>query len=107
VAGQHYTPAALPLGKTWYPLYRRLGGLQGPSGRVQKILSLPGLDPWTVQPVASHYTDYTIAAQIYNSVSMIFGKYSEPCQVVLWCYQFRGFITELCVDSLNFPGTMI
>jgi len=26
----------LPLGKTWYPLYRRLGGPQGWSGQVQK-----------------------------------------------------------------------
>jgi hypothetical protein len=27
----------LPLGKTWYPLYRRLGGPQGRSGQVRKI----------------------------------------------------------------------
>ena len=26
VGGQHHAPAALPPGKTWYPLYRRLGG---------------------------------------------------------------------------------
>jgi hypothetical protein len=25
VGGQRHAPAALPLGKTWYPLYRRLG----------------------------------------------------------------------------------
>jgi len=36
VGGQRHAPAALPLGKTRYPLYRRLGGLQGRSGRVQK-----------------------------------------------------------------------
>ena len=46
-------PAALPLGKTHYPLYRRVGGPQGRSGRVRKI-SLPTVfDPRTVQPVAS------------------------------------------------------
>ena len=32
--GKRHTPAALPLGKTRYPLYRRLGGLQGRSGQV-------------------------------------------------------------------------
>ena len=32
--------AALPLGKTRYPFYRRLGGLQGRSGRVLHILVL-------------------------------------------------------------------
>ena len=37
VGGQHHAPAALPPGKTRYPLYRRLGGPQGPSGRVRKI----------------------------------------------------------------------
>ena len=48
---------SLPPGKTWYPLYRRLGGPQGRSGQVRKISPSPGFDPRTVQPVASHYTD--------------------------------------------------
>ena len=57
VVGQHHTPAALPPGKTRYPLYRRLGRPQGRSGRVQEISSPPEFDPLTVQPVASRYTD--------------------------------------------------
>jgi len=48
----------LPPERTWYPLYRRLGGPQGRSGQVRKISSTPGLDPRTVQPVASRYTDW-------------------------------------------------
>jgi len=48
---------SLPPGKTRYPLYRRLGGPQGRSGQVRKISPPPGLDPWTVQPVVSRYTD--------------------------------------------------
>ena len=47
----------LPLGKTRYQLYRELAGLQGRSGRVEDI-ALPGFDLRTVQPVASHCTDY-------------------------------------------------
>jgi hypothetical protein len=50
VRGQRHAPAALPPRKTRYPLYRRLGGPQGRSGRVTKISPLPGLDPRTVQP---------------------------------------------------------
>ena len=46
-----------PPGKTRYPLYRRLGGPQGRSGRVREISPLRGFDPRTVQPVASRYTD--------------------------------------------------
>ena len=41
----------LPTGKTRHPLYRRLGGPQGPSGRAEN-LAPPGFDPPTVQPVA-------------------------------------------------------
>ena len=65
VGGQHHTPAALPSGKTRYPLYRRLGWPQGRSGRVLKI-SPPQRDsiPWTVLPIASRYTDWDIAAAI-------------------------------------------
>jgi len=57
VGGQRHASAALPPGKTRYPLYRRLGGTQGWSGRVRKISLPPGFDPRTVQPVASRYTD--------------------------------------------------
>jgi len=56
VGGQRNAPAALPPGKTRYPLYRRLGGPQGRCGRVQKICPPLGIDPQTVQPVASLYT---------------------------------------------------
>jgi hypothetical protein len=66
-------PAALPPGKTRYPLYRRLGGPQGPSGQVRKISPTPGFDRRTIQPVASRYTDWAtgpvisvIATQIYK-----------------------------------------
>ena len=60
VGNQHHAPAALPPGKTLYPLYRRLGGPQGRSGRVRKISPPQGFDPRTVQPVASRYTDWAI-----------------------------------------------
>ena len=62
VRGQRHSPATLRPGKTRYPLYRRLGGPQGRSGRVRNILPPPGFDPRTVQPVASRYTDWAMAA---------------------------------------------
>jgi hypothetical protein len=65
VGGQRHAPAALPPGKTQYPLYRRLGGPQGWSGRVRKISPPQGFDPRTVQPVASRYTDWAIPAHIH------------------------------------------
>ena len=63
VGGQCHAPATLPSGKTWYLLYRRLGGPQGLSGQVRKISPPPGFDTRTVQPIASQYTDYAIPAR--------------------------------------------
>ena len=57
VGGQLLTPE-----KTRYPLYSRLGGPQGWSGRVRKISPPPEFDPRTVQPVASRHTDSAIPA---------------------------------------------
>jgi hypothetical protein len=48
VGGQRHVPAALPPGKTRYPLYRRLGGSQGRYEGVRKLSPLPGFDPRTV-----------------------------------------------------------
>ena len=43
VGGQRHAPAALPPGETRYPLYRRLGGPQGRSGRLRKISPATGI----------------------------------------------------------------
>jgi hypothetical protein len=59
MGGQRYAPAALPPGKTRYPLHRRLGATQGRSERVRKILLPPEFDPRNFQPVAGH-TDWAI-----------------------------------------------
>ena len=69
VGGQRHASAALPPGKTRYPLYRRLGGPQGRPGEVRKTSPSPGFDPWTVRPVASCYTDWAITApRFYNNM---------------------------------------
>jgi hypothetical protein len=69
VGGQRYAPAALPLGKTRYALYKRLDGPQSRSGPVRKISYPPGFDPRNVQPVTSRYTDYTVPAPAsFNSL---------------------------------------
>jgi hypothetical protein len=44
------------------PFYRRQGGPQGRSGRMDKISTPTGLEPRTVQHVAIRYTDWAIAA---------------------------------------------
>ena len=46
----------LPPGKTRYPLYRRLGGPQGRSGRAESVVSL-GIRSRSVQPVVAIPTE--------------------------------------------------
>jgi len=60
VGGQCHAPATLPTGKTQYPLYRTLGGPHGQPGRVRKILPPTKLNPQTIQPVVSRYTNCVI-----------------------------------------------
>jgi hypothetical protein len=57
MGGHRHAPAALPLGKTRYPLYRRLGVPEVQPGQVREISPSRGLDPRTLQPVASRNTD--------------------------------------------------
>jgi len=47
----------LPPGKTRYPLYRRLGGLQGRSGRAENFVPT-GIRSRTVQSIVSRYSDW-------------------------------------------------
>jgi hypothetical protein len=69
----------MPRKENLYPLYRRLGGSQGLPGWVQKISPLPGFNPWTVQPIASHYTDYTIPS--HKKIMIIYTKLPQYATV--------------------------
>jgi hypothetical protein len=56
-----------PVKETRYPLYRRLGGPQGRSGRAREISPPPGFDQQTSQSVESCYTDSSILAQVFRA----------------------------------------
>ena len=56
VGGQHHASAALPPGKDPVPIVQETGWAPVPGW------TGPGFDPWTVQPVATRYTDWAIAA---------------------------------------------
>jgi hypothetical protein len=60
-----HAPTALRPENTRCPWYKRLGGPQARPGRVRKISPHPGFDPRTVQPIASHYTDWAIPVLLY------------------------------------------
>jgi len=103
--GQHHTPAAFPSGNNWL-FYRRLGGPQGRPGWVRKISPTPGLNPRTVQSVASRYTAHAIPA---NSQ---YGVTSRNTYIIRVClvstspalYKTRTFITVFtCIVAGPYP----
>ena len=83
VGGQRHAPAALPPGKTRHPLYRRLGGPQGRSGRVRKISPPPGFNPRPVQTVASRYTDWAIPTPLFGDKEVKFSEWSTSWKFIL------------------------
>ena len=54
VGGQRHAPAALPPGKTRYPLYRRPDGPHGRCGRMRKISPPRGFDPQTEEVLGTN-----------------------------------------------------
>ena len=75
VCGQRLALAALPPGKTRYPLYRKLGGPQGQSWWVRKISPPPAFDSRNVQRVAipttlsramPHATTYKVVRRMWR-----------------------------------------
>jgi hypothetical protein len=70
-------------------------GPQGRSGRVRKISPAPVFDPWTVQPVASHYTDRAITAPNNNN---------NRQQLEYCCYCFCCLLSQ-AFPSWHFSGT--
>jgi len=77
----------------------KAGWPQGWSGQVWKISPPPGFDPWTVQPIAIHYTGYTIPAQgfTYIYIHTHTHIYIAGVERLWWC---RGgvlaFGTQVC-----------
>ena len=61
----------LPPGKTRYPFYRRLGGPQGRSERVENLVRT-GIRSRTVQPVAQSLYQLSYPANIMSAVQFIF-----------------------------------
>ena len=57
VGGQRHAPAALPPEKDPVSILQEAGWTPGPVWMGAENLAPPGFDPWTVQPVASRYTD--------------------------------------------------
>ena len=82
--GGEWSPArpgrALPPGKTRYPFYRRLGGLQGRSRRAKNLFPT-GIRSRTLQPVVSRYTDWATRPTFSTYLEYFSGVKRRRCEV--------------------------
>jgi len=104
MGGKRQAPAAVPQGKTRYPLYRRTGRPQGRSGRVRKISPLPGFDPRTVQLVTNLYTDWAIPAHPSLHVThklFPFSYTNTQCDI---CLPHNNILCECRSTHCHGPG---
>jgi hypothetical protein len=70
VGGQHHAPAAFTTGKDPLPIVQEAGWAPGQVRIGAENLAPLGLDPRTVQPIGSHYTNYTTLVFNYNKPKM-------------------------------------
>jgi hypothetical protein len=90
VSGQlQARPLYLQEKSPWYPLGRRLGGLQSRSGRGSEEKNsqpLPGLEPPIIQPVAQRYT-------------------AEPSRLLKLYWKYLDMALEISPYSSRWSGT--
>jgi hypothetical protein len=88
-----------PRKETRYPLYKRMGGPQGLSERVQKISSPPEFDLRTVQRIASRYSGpYTVLDLLVNCLFMIMEQREEG-KVEKHCTTYNTIFAHLFVSA--------
>jgi hypothetical protein len=85
MGGQRHASVPLPPGKTRYPLWRKLGGPRGRSGRMREISPPPRIDPRTVHSVASRYTDWAIPAHTNHPAVLVFKQPVITYQISRCC----------------------
>ena len=92
MGGQRHAPPALPPGKTRYPLYKRLGGPQGRSGRVRKISP----------PTGIRFPDHPIRSKSLYRLS-----HSGPFQAwrdFKFIVPLTAFVTVQCTEAGSISG---
>jgi len=91
----------LPPGKTRYPFYRRLGGLQGRTGRAENLVPT-GIRSRTVQPVAQSLYRLSYPARI---IANIFSKWIKLSNILIThgcgCSYFLSTRTDFLACKLH------
>ena len=96
----YFTP-----GQTRYPLYRRLGGPQGRSGRAEN-LDPPEFDPRTVQPLAQSLYRLSYPAHIFYNILTI-NKNQFRIQQALACHSLERKTCSVWVTTYKFLSTIL
>jgi len=98
----------LPLGKTRYPFYRRLGGPQGRSGRTENLFPT-GIRSRTVQPVVSLAIPTELPGPqniLYLTLNTVCFHYKEYSVNALYLMQAHGVRSEGWTEFFFFIKTV-
>ena len=101
VGGKRQAPATLP---TERDLVAIVGGPQGRSAHVRKISPPPGLDPRTVQPATSRYTDWAIPVHLPPNVCPATAS-TGPRRLPLKSFPVHHSSITLVVDTTRVSDT--
>jgi len=96
----HFMP-----GKDPVPIVRSLSGPQGRCG--WKILPPPGFDPWTVHPVASHYTECTIPALSGTPCKPLFQRFELLNLSVQYIQNLEIYTYNSTIHGLNTRNKLV
>ena len=97
----HSTPE-----KTWYPLCRRPGGLQGWSGCLQKISPPPGFNPRTIQTSESLYRPSYPSPHTSQHHCFTFCYWSASVAVMQY-YEWQKTLVSFPVFMVRFAQMMV
>ena len=90
----------LPPGKTWYPLYRRLGGPQGRSGRAENLVPI-GIRSRAVQPEVSRSADWaTRPTHTHTHTHIYIYTYIHARAQKIYIYIYIYTLTHLCTFTI-------
>jgi hypothetical protein len=116
VGGQRHDPAALPLGVNRYPLYRRLFGPQGRSGRLRDVLASTGIrsPAHPARSESQNDRDFIEVIHVYLLAAQFCTKQAKVCAA--GCGRSWRAVCVLCrcrrkvncpFSSVSLPGCVV
>ena len=109
VGGQRHAMAAFVPGKSPVPVVQEAGWAPGPVWTSAENLASTGFEPWTVQAVASRYTDWaipnlTILIELPVSVFVLIANRVKQIIIITAINKHKGMMTPKTAYSFSYTS---